>query len=104
MAGRSKQAVHQLADSRVQLKQDIRIALNDVRIVLQCNPMPHVFIERRDDGKYTVTQDGAKRASVATDTQKEAIQESHRMFPGVRPDVERQRETDRGGRDKWRKG
>lgn len=65
--------------------------------------MTKVFIERRDDGKYTVTKQGGQRASVVTDTQKQAIQESKDMFPTVRPDVERQRETDRGGRDKWRK-
>ncbi len=62
-----------------------------------------VFIERRDDGKYTVTRQGAQRAGAVTDTQKAAIEESRRMHPGVRPDVERQRDTDRGGRDKWRK-
>jgi len=65
--------------------------------------MPKVFIERRDDGKYTVTKQGAERASAVTDTQKQAIQESGEMYPGVRPDVERQRNTDRGSRDKWRK-
>lgn len=65
--------------------------------------MTKIFIERRDDGKYTVTKQGAQRASVVTDTQKQAIQESKEMYPNVRPDVERQRDTDRGGRDKWRK-
>ena len=65
--------------------------------------MTKIFIERRDDDKYTVTKQGADRASAVTETQKEAIQEARRMYPGVRPDVERQRETDRGGRDKWRK-
>ena len=65
--------------------------------------MSKIFIERRDDGKYTVTKQGADRASVVTDTQKEAIQEARQMFPEARPDVERQRDTDRGGRDKWRK-
>ncbi len=65
--------------------------------------MAKIYIERRDDGKYTVTKQGAQRASTVTDTQKNAIQESREMYPGVRPDVERQRETDKGGRDKWRK-
>jgi hypothetical protein len=65
--------------------------------------MTKLFIERRDDGKYTVTKQNAQRASVVTDTQEQAIQESREMYPGVRPDVERQRDTDRGGRDKWRK-
>lgn len=65
--------------------------------------MTKIFIERRDDNKYTVTKQGAERASAVTETQKDAIQEARRMYPGVRPDVERQRETDRGGRDKWRK-
>ena len=62
-----------------------------------------VYIERRDDGKYTATRQGAQRAGAVTDTQKEAIDESRRMYPGVRPDVERQRDTDKGGHDKWRR-
>ena len=65
--------------------------------------MTKIFIERRDDGKYTVTKQGAQRASAVTDTQREAIQESREKYPNVRPDVERQRDTDQGSRDKWRK-
>jgi uncharacterized protein YdaT len=63
----------------------------------------NVYVERRDDGKYAVKREGAERASAITDTQKQAIERAKEIAPGTRPDVERVRDTDAGGRDKWRK-
>jgi uncharacterized protein YdaT len=63
----------------------------------------HIFIERRDDGKYAVKREGAERASAITDTQREAIERAKEIAPDTRPDVERVRDTEVGGRDKWRK-
>jgi hypothetical protein len=61
------------------------------------------YIERRDDGKYKVMRPNADRASAVADTQKEAIEIAREMNPGKSPDVERVRDTDRGGRDQWRR-
>lgn len=49
----------------------------------------HVYIERRPDGKYAVMPEGNERASGLYDTRAEAIAASKRMFPDVKPDVER---------------
>ncbi|HEY4321945.1 MAG TPA: DUF2188 domain-containing protein [Gemmatimonadales bacterium] len=62
-----------------------------------------IFVEQNDYGDYTVTREGAKRASAVESTQAEAIKRARELEPGVRPDVERVRDTDAGGRDKWRK-
>jgi hypothetical protein len=62
-----------------------------------------LFIERREDGKYKVTREGTERASAVTDTQRQAINWAKENNPGHRPDVERVRDTDKGGRDKWRR-
>lgn len=61
------------------------------------------FIERGDDQKYRATQKGANRASVVGDTQKEVGEAAKKMHPDATFLAERQRETDKGGRDKWRK-
>ena len=65
--------------------------------------MTKIFIERGEDGKYRATKEGAERASIVADTQNEVIDECRRMYPELHPDVERQRDTERGSRDKWRK-
>lgn len=61
------------------------------------------YIERRDDGTYAVTKQGAERASTITKTQAEAIDYVKQVSPASHPDVERVRDTEAGGRDKWRK-
>jgi hypothetical protein len=61
------------------------------------------YIERRDDGKYKVMRPNAEKASVVTDTQKEAIEKAREMNPGKSPDVERVRYADKGKPDKWRR-
>jgi len=61
-----------------------------------------LYIERRADRRYSVRWGNAERASVVTETQREAINWVRERHPGHRPEVERVRNTDRGGRDKWR--
>jgi hypothetical protein len=63
----------------------------------------NVYIERRDDGKYEVKHARERDPGLVRDTQREAIEAARREYPGVRPDVERVRDTTRGHRDKWRK-
>jgi uncharacterized protein YdaT len=60
------------------------------------------YVVKRDDGTYGVKWGGADRVSAVTDTQAEAIRRAREIAPGVRPHVERVRDTDVGGRDKWR--
>jgi hypothetical protein len=62
-----------------------------------------VYVERRVDGRYAVRWSNAKRASAITDTQKQAIERARELNPGYPPHVERVRDMDKGGRDKWRK-
>lgn len=66
-------------------------------------PKNNVYIEQRDDGKYAVKRANAERASAVTDTQRAAIDEAKRMFPDVKPDIERVRHTKVGEPDQWRK-
>jgi hypothetical protein len=62
----------------------------------------NIYIERRDDGVYTVRRGGAQRASATAPSQQEAIEIARKLAPNVTPLVERVRDTDVGGRDKWR--
>lgn len=62
-----------------------------------------LFVEQRPEGDYAVRRAGSKRASFVAPTQKEAIEKAREMNPGVAPHVERVRDTEVGGRDKWRK-
>ncbi|WP_058187185.1 DUF2188 domain-containing protein [Terracidiphilus gabretensis] len=62
----------------------------------------HYFVEQDEDRKYRTKAKGAARASGIFDTQKEAIEHAKKLNPNDRPDVERVRNTPRGGRDKWR--
>jgi len=66
-------------------------------------PDKRIYIERRAEGDYAVRRAGADRASAIEPTQKEAIDRAREMNPGVAPHVERVRDTEAGGRDKWRK-
>lgn len=63
----------------------------------------HMYVEKRDDGSWAVRRRGAEKASAITDTQKQAIERAREIEPGVNPDVERVRNTNRGHPDKWRK-
>lgn len=63
-----------------------------------------LFVERRErEGDYAIRRPGSDRASGIADTQREAIEQARRMDPDATIEVERVRDTNRGGRDKWRK-
>jgi len=61
-----------------------------------------LFVERRPQGDYAVRRGGSERASDIQPTQKQAIERSKEIEPDRTPLVERVRNTDAGGRDKWR--
>lgn len=60
------------------------------------------FIERRDQGDYAIRRPGSERASAILPTQAEAIERAREMNPDAAIHVERVRDTEVGGRDKWR--
>lgn len=62
-----------------------------------------LYIERRDQGDYAVREEHSKRASAIAPTQKEAIERARELNPGIAPDVERVRHTNRGKPDQWRR-
>ncbi len=62
-----------------------------------------IYVEQRHEGDYAVRKAGAERASAVEPTQAKAIERARELNPGVAPHVERVRNTDVGGRDKWRK-
>jgi hypothetical protein len=62
----------------------------------------HYFIEQTDDGGFAVRAKGSERASALFETQQEAIAHAKKLNPDDRPDVERVRNTETGGRDQWR--
>ncbi len=53
-------------------------------------------------GDYAIRKGGSDRASGTAPTQREAIDKAEKMFPDQKPLIERVRETNKGGRDKWR--
>jgi hypothetical protein len=62
-----------------------------------------VFIEQRQQGDYAIRRPGSERASGVEPTQSEAIDRAKEIAPNASILVERVRDTNRGGRDKWRK-
>ena len=62
-----------------------------------------VFIEQRPQGDYAIRRPGAGRASGVEPTQAEAIDRAREIAPNSSILVERVRDTNVGGRDKWRK-
>ncbi len=62
-----------------------------------------MYVERRPEGDFAVRRAGGERASAVTPTQAKAIQRAREISPGVAPDVERVRHTNRGKPDQWRK-
>ena len=62
-----------------------------------------MYVERRPEGDIAVRRAGAERASAVAPTQAKAIQRAREISPGVAPDVERVRHTNRGKPDQWRK-
>lgn len=61
-----------------------------------------IYIEERQDGKYAIRKGNSKRAGAVEDSQEKAIEVARQMFPGVKPHIERVRNVETGGRDKWR--
>jgi hypothetical protein len=62
-----------------------------------------IFIERRPQGDYAIRRSGAERASGVEQTQAGAINRAGEIAPAATVLVERVRNTNVGGRDKWRK-
>jgi hypothetical protein len=63
-----------------------------------------LFIERREENDdYAIRRPDADRISDRADTQADAIERAREIDPNTAILVERVRNTDRGGRDKWRK-
>jgi hypothetical protein len=61
-----------------------------------------IYVEQHENG-YAVLQPGAERASATAPTQAEAIERAREIAPNAAVHVERVRNTEVGGRDKWRK-
>ncbi len=62
-----------------------------------------LYIEKREQGDYAVRKPGSERASAVRPTQTKAIERAREMNPDAAVHVERVRNTNVGGRDKWRK-
>jgi uncharacterized protein YdaT len=62
----------------------------------------HYFIEQTEDGRFAVRAKGSARASAILNTQEEAIARVKELNPTDHADVERVRNVESGGRDKWR--
>lgn len=62
-----------------------------------------IFVERRPEGDYAVRRPNSQRASDVLPTQREAIDRARELNKGNDLLIERVRNTDKGGRDKWRK-
>jgi hypothetical protein len=66
--------------------------------------MSKLFIEQRpDEGDYAIRRPNAARISDHAATQAEAIERAREIDPNATILVERVRNTETGGRDKWRK-
>lgn len=63
--------------------------------------MGNIYVEQEKDGTYTATQNG--RAVAEGDTQRQTIDRARRAKPDDPVLAERVRDTDVGGRDKWRR-
>ncbi len=61
-----------------------------------------LYVERRPQGDYAIRRPNSRRASDVKPTQHEAIERARELNPDGTPLVERVRNTDVGGRDKWR--
>jgi hypothetical protein len=62
-----------------------------------------IYIERRPEGDYAVRRPGSERASAVELTQRQAIERGREIAPNAAIHVERQRYTNRGRPDEWRK-
>jgi uncharacterized protein DUF2188 len=62
-----------------------------------------LYIEKREEGDYAIRKPGSERASAILPTQAEAIERARKINPDAAVHVERVRDTNVGGRDKWRR-
>ena len=62
-----------------------------------------LFIEQREQRDYAIRRPGSERASGVAPTQSKAIEQAKKLDPNAALFVERVRNTNVGGRDKWRK-
>ncbi|MDR3765154.1 MAG: DUF2188 domain-containing protein [Acidobacteriota bacterium] len=62
-----------------------------------------LYIERREQGDFAVRKPGSERASAILPTQAKAIERAREIASDAAIHVERVRDTNVGGRDKWRK-
>jgi len=63
-----------------------------------------LFVEyREEEGDYAIRRPNAARISGHESTQAEAIERAHEIDPNATVQIERVRNTQVGGRDKWRK-
>lgn len=62
-----------------------------------------LFVEQRPEGDYAIRRPGARRTSRVENTQADAIERARNVTPNATVLVERVRNTNVGGRDKWRK-
>jgi hypothetical protein len=62
-----------------------------------------LFVERRDQGDFSVRRANSQRASLVADTQAEAIAGARKLDRDAMVLVERVRRTSVGKPDKWRK-
>ena len=63
--------------------------------------MINIYVEREEDGTYAATQN--KRIIATGETQRETIDRARRVKPDDPVLAERIRDTEAGGRDKWRR-
>jgi len=63
--------------------------------------MSNIFVERKKDGTYVATQN--KRTIATGQTQAQAGLRAHERKPNDPILAERVRDTEVGGRDKWRR-
>ena len=63
--------------------------------------MSDIFVEQQDDGTYEATQN--HRVIARGDTQRQTIDRARRKRPDDPVLAERVRDTNVGGRDKWRR-
>jgi hypothetical protein len=63
----------------------------------------NVFIEQLPNGTFAVRRPGTNKPVAIKPTQAEAIGTAAKLFPGVKPDIERVRHTKKGNPDQWRK-
>lgn len=66
-------------------------------------PENQFFIEQRPEGDYAIRRPNSERASAVEPTHEQAIEKARELDPKAAIHVERVRDTETGGRDKWRK-